>query len=101
MLQHLGSYCYCTLPFEGKDFFSICTPALAPAIWHVVGIFKKCSWNKRIASALSLPLWPSGNVRVSPSSVDLFKVLTVVSAIAVSLIFGAATLWTPGGKIKK
>lgn len=46
----------------------------------------------------SLASQPAGNVKVSPSSVYLLKVLTVVSAISISLLFGAVAIWVPGGK---
>lgn len=41
VLQCLGSYCYSTLLFEGKDcVLNISTLDSAPTNWHIVGIQK-------------------------------------------------------------
>ena len=98
---HLDASCYSLLPFEGKDclkfLYTCSSPSSLACDWN----FLKCSWCERIVYTFNLPLWPTGNIKAVPSSVDLFKVLTVVSAIDVSLLLGTVTLWIPGGKIKK
>lgn len=67
----------------------------------MIGIFKNVRGVSGSFPPLGLPLWPTGNIKVVPSFVNLFKVLTVVNAIDVSLLLGAVTLWIPGAEIKK
>lgn len=62
--------------------------------------FTKCSWNKRTLFLVCLG-GSQGYVKVSSSSVYCLKVLAVVSARGISLLFRAVTFWASGGKIKK
>lgn len=91
----LGSCYYCKLLFGDRDCVSNYSPDCLAYSWNsqnVPGIN---------VYFLGLPRWLTGTARVSSSSDHWLKVLTAVSAGGISLLFGAATLWASGGKIKK